>query len=277
MSPISSRNSVPRCASSKRPFRRDDGAGEGPLFVSEQLRLEQRLGQRGARHGDERRGLARALGVDGAREQFLAGSALPEDQDRGLAPRRAPGQVEDAVHRGVLADHVAEVEVALQHLAQQDVLADQRLLGHDLHHHQAEFFGIERLHEVVVGPALHRLDRGLDRGVGGHDDDGHVRLRLLHRLEDLEAVHARHLQIDQQNRPAPLAEHVERGRAVVRGGEGVAVLRQPSRQRFPDDLFVVNDEDARAFLAHDVRPSREAPGIGLRMVRRAPRTSRRPR
>ncbi len=277
MSPISSRNRVPPWASSKLALPPRHGAGERAFLVAEQLRLEQRLGERRARHGDEGRGLARALGMDGAREQFLAGAALAEDQDRGLAARGAPGQIEHPVHRRVLADHVAEVEFALQHLAQEHVLADQRLLRDDLHHHQAEFFGVERLDEVVVGAGLHGLDRGLDRGVGGHDDDGHVLLGLLRRFEHLEAVHARHLQVDQENRPPAIAQHLQRGRAVVGGVERVAVLRQPSRQRFPDDFLVVNHEDARAFLAHGVRPSREAPDTWLRMVRRASWSSRRPR
>ena len=54
ISPISSRNSVPPSASSKRPGLRADGAGEGALLVAEQLRLHQRLGDGGAVDLDER-------------------------------------------------------------------------------------------------------------------------------------------------------------------------------------------------------------------------------
>ena len=53
-SPISSRKSVPPCASSKRPMPPLGGAGEGAALVAEHLRLDQVARDRGAVHGDER-------------------------------------------------------------------------------------------------------------------------------------------------------------------------------------------------------------------------------
>ena len=53
-SPISSRKIVPPSATSKRPRVRGDRAGEGALLVAEQLALDERGGQGGAVHGDER-------------------------------------------------------------------------------------------------------------------------------------------------------------------------------------------------------------------------------
>ena len=66
-------------------------AGERALLVAEQLRLEQRLGNRRAVDRDERAVGARAQRVQRAREQLLAGAALAFEQHRrvGAPPRDA--------------------------------------------------------------------------------------------------------------------------------------------------------------------------------------------
>ncbi len=68
-----------------------DGAGERAARVAEQLGLEQRLGQRRAVDRHERRVGARRVGVDGARDQLLAGARLarrpaPSPSSRPRAP-----------------------------------------------------------------------------------------------------------------------------------------------------------------------------------------------
>ena len=67
VSPISSRNIVPRWAASRSPGLAADGAREGALLVAEELRLEQILGQAGAVQIDERLAGAAAFRVDPAR------------------------------------------------------------------------------------------------------------------------------------------------------------------------------------------------------------------
>src|SRR5690606_23138635 len=58
------------------------GARERALLEAEQLRLEQRLRDRGAVDRNERLLRARAQVVDRAREELLAGAALAEQQRR---------------------------------------------------------------------------------------------------------------------------------------------------------------------------------------------------
>ncbi len=53
-----------------------DRACEGALYVSEQFRLDQRFADPRAVNGPERPGGAIGLVMDGARDQFLAGSSL---------------------------------------------------------------------------------------------------------------------------------------------------------------------------------------------------------
>ena len=57
------------------------GAGEGAAAVAEQLAFEQVAGDGGAVEGDERFLCAVGEFVDGACEDFLAGPALPGDED----------------------------------------------------------------------------------------------------------------------------------------------------------------------------------------------------
>src|SRR5262249_26071860 len=82
-----------------------------PADMTEKVALHQPLGNGGAIHGDEWRPAARALGVNGTRQQFLARSALTVDADVGvtagdlldLGQHRLQlcGAADDAVRRGV--------------------------------------------------------------------------------------------------------------------------------------------------------------------------------
>lgn len=67
------------------------GAGEGPLLVTEELRLDQPGGQGAAVDRIEGARLPSRARVDEPRRQLLAGAGLPRDEDRGI-------------HRGDLVD-----------------------------------------------------------------------------------------------------------------------------------------------------------------------------
>ena len=82
--PISSRKIVPPSASANLPFLVVGRAGERAAHVAEQLRLEQRLGDRRAVHLDQRHVALRAAVVDRARHQLLAGAGLAGDEHRAL-------------------------------------------------------------------------------------------------------------------------------------------------------------------------------------------------
>ena len=71
-----------------------DGAGERAAHVAEQLRLEQRLRNRAAVERDEPVRAPRAVVVNRARDDFLAGAGFAGDENRAVrsAPRfRAAG------------------------------------------------------------------------------------------------------------------------------------------------------------------------------------------
>ena len=122
MSPISSRNSVPPSANSKRPTRVGQGAGECPFLVTEQLALEQIRGDRAAIDRHER--MARAAGqlVDMARDHLLAGAGLAEDQHVGVEGRHLLDQPMNGAHGARGAARPEAVGARLRRVAVAHVL-----------------------------------------------------------------------------------------------------------------------------------------------------------
>ena len=94
---------------------------------------------------------------------------------------------------------------------------------------------IERLGEVVLGAGLDRLDRGVHRSLRGQENDLDVRNVGLQRLQQLNAAHARHHQIGDDNRRPERRNLLERLSAVGGGfgGEtpGTHELGQPAPGR----------------------------------------------
>ena len=86
----------------EQPLLGVDGAGEGALHVPEELRLQDRLGERAAVDGHERLGLAARLLVNLARRPFLAGARLAGDEHAGVGAGHARHQ----------ADHVEDLPAA---------------------------------------------------------------------------------------------------------------------------------------------------------------------
>ncbi len=128
MSPISSRNSVPPSASSKRPFLRCSAPVNAPLLVAEQLRLDQAVGQRGTAHFDERLVGARRVVVNRVRDHLLAGSRLAPDEHGGVGRRHLRHLLVHLPDRSAAADDAREVVAFPQLLPQVHVLVDQLLL-----------------------------------------------------------------------------------------------------------------------------------------------------
>src|SRR5262249_11762289 len=96
------------------------GAGERALLVTEELALEERLGQGGAVHRHEGAIAPRAGGVDRARRHLLAGAALAEEEHgRGGAGDLVDG-VDDGAHGrvAVAQDRRARVAGALGAVAE---------------------------------------------------------------------------------------------------------------------------------------------------------------
>ena len=102
----------------------------------------------------------------------------------------------------------------------------------------------ERLLDEVERAFLRRLHRGADRAVAGDDDD---RQRVVHGaqpVEHLDAVHARHLHVE-QHEVGRLALGERQPLLAGRGAdELVAFVFERHPQRVADRRLVVYDQDA---------------------------------
>src|SRR5262245_10660159 len=123
------------------PYR----SGERALLVSEELGLEEVLGQRGTVHRDERLACAPAVGVDGPGDELLAGAGLAEDEDVGLGAGRLLHQLEDLSHRRTAPDNVVEAEHLLQLLTEVAVLHLQSSVAKAALHREAQLVDREVL------------------------------------------------------------------------------------------------------------------------------------
>ena len=181
------------------PVRDLDHPGLGPIrtgeraaLVTEQLGLEQRIGQCGAVDGNEHLGGPGALRVDRPGDQLLPGAGFSLDQDVGVGPGGLPDEVEHRLHGRALADHVVEARARRERLPQPAILLDEPApFGRALDGQTEHVVGRQRLQQVIERPRPHGLDRGLDASVSGdhdHDDvgielDGRGSGRASHRPE----------------------------------------------------------------------------------------------
>ena len=189
---------MPPSASSKRPCRRRDGAGEGALFVAEQLALDERRRQRRAVDPDQRARVPAAAFVQRPGEQLLAGAGRSQQQHARVRRRdlRQPRQRQP--QRRALADDVVEVVIGLDLFFQVDVV------------------GLE--------PGVQLLD---------HRDVGAQRRLLPAALQRAARISRQQLQaLDQQSRPAsrqPAA--VDHERADGRGRRSRPARRESNAHR----------------------------------------------
>ena len=222
-------------------------AGEGAAHVAEELALDQVLGDRAAVDRDQLPVLARRVAVvQRLDDQLLADAALAGDQDRAVYLADLLEQLEDPLHRRALADDPVEAGPLEQLGPQPRVLLAQRLGVHAPLEGEPQLGHRERLGQVVRRPFAHRLDRVVDRGEAGHDQDdqvGVVRLGLAHQLE---AAHSRQLEVGDQDVGRFLDQHFP-------GPFG----RRGAAHRVADARQILDDgpQKARVVLGNDNIPT----------------------
>ena len=136
---------------------------------------------------------------------FFSGATLAADQDSHVGLGDPSRQGRELPSRWIHRDQATRLRaVAVQIRAH---LADQHL-------------GLEGLDEVVHGPFTHRPHRLLHRSVGGHEQHRQLGAPLLDLVQQLESVHARHLDVTHDELGLAIGEHCERGLAVA-GRAGV--------------------------------------------------------
>src|SRR5262245_28128407 len=147
------------------PLAVGDRPREGPLLVAEELALEEGLGDRGAVLRHEGLVLARAVFVESARDELLAGAALPLDQDRIAARKHFLEELVDLPHRGRDPNDVVAPSLSLLHRRRRGAeLGAERVEAADPLEGRADFLGEGR--ERLL-PPRRRLGRELLDGADG--------------------------------------------------------------------------------------------------------------
>ena len=220
-------------------------AGEGAALVAEELALDQLALEQAA--VDRHIGLARAPApaVQRRGHHLLAGAALAGEQHRHVEHRRAPHLLEHLQPRRAVADHAVVVAAApALNLDRERVAAACECAAFErARDHEVELGELVGLGEVVEGAQLHRRDRAVDAAVAGEHHDLGARRELLDALEQLDAVHARHLDVDEGELHAAGLDAAQCAFAVAGLADAVALAAEAAAEQLAVELLVVDDQD----------------------------------
>ena len=184
------------------------------------------------------------MSVNGARDQLLAGSAFPLNQDRRTTGRSLNDEIEDLPHLRAAAHDVGKLRVAfLNVLTKGPVLGDEPIPFHGVTQHRQDFVVLERLGNVVEGASLHGRDGAFDRRVRRNHDDGQLFVELAQLLEGLHAIEHGHHDVDNCSIEGIGPCQLEAFGAISRTANGIAFTRQQRGEDLPHDFLVVDDED----------------------------------
>jgi len=226
-------------------------SAKGSLFVAEQFAFHQGFGQRGDIGGDERADLPDAQVVNRSGHEFLSRAALALDQDGHVGVGHLTDAIEHMLHGGAAAHHVGNLAHRAEPLPQSPVLFDQAVVLQGVANLQPQHVQVHRLGDKVVCPLTHRLDRRLDRAVGGDHQDHGLGPRLLDLAEQVDAGQpSRHLQVRDDHLMAVLPEHCQGLFGVRRRAQLVGFAREPFGQAAANVRFVIDDQDAETVLRH---------------------------
>ena len=152
--------------------------GERAAHVTEQLGLEQGLGDRRAVDADEGFARARAGAMNGARDHFLAGAALTGDEHRRVVLGDPRDERQCPPHGRTLGDETALGGSRGQLRSEAGHFLPQSLPLLRLAQGEHDLVRAERLGEIVVRAFLHRGNRGVFAAVGAHHDDERIAAAL---------------------------------------------------------------------------------------------------
>ena len=155
-------------------------------------------------------------------------------------------QREDLLHLRVVGDDVMERVAVAQPVPEAPRLLEEARLLHRALDDRGERLVLERLGQVVVGAALHRVDRARDRPERRHHDEHRAGRRgagLVHERDPVEAGHFDVRQDDVRGELFELAEGLE----PVGGGLGlIPLVVENFTQRGTGVCLVVDDENPTA-------------------------------
>lgn len=113
---------------------------------------------------------------------------------------------------------------------------------------------LQRLGEIVAGPLARQAGRDV-RGIGpGHHDDLGLDVQPADVLEELQAVHLRHLDVAVDDVDIVLLHRLQAFQPVLRGHYGITPALKHVPEPFPYIGLIVNDQDLEIIVKVDHRP-----------------------
>jgi hypothetical protein len=261
MSPISSRNSVPPSACSKRPRRSASAPVNEPFsWPNSSDSSSSAVNRRGVQRDEGLVG-ARAVPVQRTGDEFLAGARFTGDQHRHAGARQPADRAKHLLHRGRLAQHLRNPRGRRR-----------RLFGASSHlvrgaaHQVHRLVDVERLGQVFERAALVGRDGAVQVGVRRHHDDGQLGLLARHLgAQQLQARLARHADVGHQHIGLP-RRSADSASAASNAVGVMPALLQRAFQDPADRGIVIDEPDAkrtRSFLASlDGQQEREEGAAG---------------
>jgi len=182
---------------------------------------------------------ALAVIVQGARDQFLAGTALAHDHHGQIGLRKPRDDAVDLLHRrGTTNQRQALGALFYRNRFAFDLWTGERALDDG-----GQFLQIERFGQIVESTAFGGRDRGQDRVLRAHHDDGQIGAQTLDAWDEVETVfvgqdHVGDDEIAVAGRyPAPQTRRGARRADVIPGAPQSLV------QHRADCRIVVGDKD----------------------------------
>jgi hypothetical protein len=235
---------VPPSASSKIRPR------ECPPLVSEELALEQRLGQGDAVDRDKGLRAAVTRRVEAAGCHLLACARFPGEKHIGVGPGHAVQQANHLAHR-VALPHQRPAGPGFAARALRTPLGLRVAVRQGAADAVGELRSLDGLCQVVECPGFDSLNGRLDGAIGG-DDDHRCAVVVLHgRPQDAHAVEARHLQVGENHVGLMLGQEIDDVLGMSRRHHMVASEGQnPPKTRKHVGLVVEQQNAAIALGTH---------------------------
>ncbi len=214
-------------------------AGEGAALVAEELRLEQVLGDRRGVERDERARGARAVPVQGARHQLLAGAGFAGDQHRHRGTRQAADGAKHLLHGRRAPEELRDARGPRLAVAAAERAA--RRTAHQRH----RLVDVEGLGQVLERPALVGRHRAAEVRVRGHHDHRQRRARIADAPQQLQSRGARHADVGDEHVGGVAPQRIERRLRGLEGARRHAVVAQRAFQHPADGSVVVDQPDSQ--------------------------------
>ncbi len=178
------------------------------------------------------------------RDQLLAGAALAGQEHRRARAGDLLDDLEHALHGRARPDDVLARGPLRQPAPHARGLGAELLVIEDPGQDDQQLLEVDRLGQVVRSAGAHRVDRRVDRAERGHHHHGRRLVLGADLLDQLDAVHAGHLEVGHDHVRGEGVELAERLEGVCGGLYLVPFVAQELGERGPRVDLVVDNQDS---------------------------------